>query len=75
MPLKQTLVRLLVPLPNACLPKLVTPLPIVTPVRLEQNWDDLSPMLMTLLGIVTFVRLEHSSNASAPILMTLSGIV
>ena len=39
---------------------LVTPLPIVTLVRLVQSKNAEEPMLVTLFGIVTLVRLEHS---------------
>ena len=41
----------------------VTPLVIVTLVRLPQFQNASSPMLVTLPGIVTLVRLVQSSNA------------
>ena len=47
---------------------LVTPLAIVTLVRLEQESNASSPMLVTLPGIVTLVRLEQESNAPSPML-------
>src|ERR1022692_1059916 len=49
---------------------LVTPLPIVTLVRLEQNSKADSPMLVTLLPIVTPDRLVQFKNESSPRLVT-----
>ena len=42
---------------------LVTPVGIVTEVKLEQSWKAFSPMLVTLLGITTDVKLEQPSKA------------
>ena len=42
---------------------LVTLVPIVTLVRLVQDWNAKFPMAVTLLGIVTLVRLVQSWNA------------
>ena len=42
---------------------LVTELPMVTLVRLEQPENAELPMLVTEFGMVTFVRLEQPSNA------------
>src|SRR5882672_11180311 len=50
-------------------------LPIVTLVRLKQNWNAPSLMVVTLLGIVTLVRLMHLQKAVLPIFVTLSGIM
>ena len=41
----------------------VTPLPIVTLVRLLQERNASSPMLMTLSGMVTLARLVQSEKA------------
>ena len=43
---------------------------IVTPVRLKQSMNALSPMLVTLSPITTLVRLEQLPNASGPMLVT-----
>ena len=38
---------------------LVTELPIVTDVKLEQSWNAPSLILITEFGIITDVNLEH----------------
>ena len=50
---------------------LVTPLPIVTEVKLKQSEKAPLPMLVTLLGIVTEVKPEHPLKASHLMLVTL----
>ena len=42
---------------------LVTPLPMTTEVKLEQDSKAASPMLVTLLGISTEVKLEQLVKA------------
>ena len=54
---------------------LVTLVPIVTLVRLEQLANASIPMLATLSGIVTLVRAKQLPNVSSSMLLTLSGIV
>jgi hypothetical protein len=58
------LVRFLVQPANAHCPMLVTPLPIVTLVRLVQPENAPSPMLVTLSGIVMLVRLRSQRTPS-----------
>jgi hypothetical protein len=49
---------------------LVTLLPIITFVRLEQPRKAESPMLVTLSGIVTLLILVMRQNADGPIMVT-----
>ena len=72
-PRKVTLVRLQPP--NATLPIEVTPLPMVTLVRLKHPENAPLPIEVTLLGMVTLVMLVQPFNAKLPIEVTLLGIV
>jgi hypothetical protein len=48
----------------------MTPVPIVTPVKLVQPSNALAPMLVTLLAMDTLVRLVWFKNALAAMPMT-----
>jgi hypothetical protein len=54
---------------------LVTPLPMVTLVRLRQFEKALSSMVMTPLPMVTVVRLVQLLKAKLPMVVTLSVIL
>ena len=53
---------------------LVTPLPIVTLLRLVHRLNTSFPMRMTLSGIVTLLNLSQEENAKSAMLVTPSGI-
>ena len=57
--------------PNVPTPMLVTPLPIVTLVKLVQLENTEPKMLSTLFGIVTYVRPLQPRNVPYPMLVTL----
>ena len=54
---------------------IVTLLPIVIEVKLEQPEKAEEPMLVTLLGSSTEVKLEQPEKAEEPMLVTLLGMV
>ena len=53
---------------------LVTLLPMVMLVKLEQPRNAESPMLVTPSGMVMLVKLEQPQNAESPIVVTLPSV-